>query len=138
MKKFKLAATVACTLSFCSAGVLADNIHLQNNTNTYMTASAGYSPCSSAAGDSGLIKPGEGMDVPSAALALFCTLGCEASIYASKSCSGKKIATIKINKDKTVGAVTNAPGSSYVIAASGNTVTATGGRFKNLFNFLFG
>lgn len=138
MRKFKLAAVVACTLSIYSAGVFADTIHLQNNTNTYMTASAGYSPCSSAAGDSGVIKPGEGMDVPSAALTLFCTLGCEASIYASKSCSGKKIATIKINKDQTVGIVTNTSGSGYVITSAGNTVTATGGRFKSLFNFLFG
>lgn len=138
MKTFKLAAIAACTISICSTAVFADNIHLQNNTNTYMTASAGYSPCSSAAGDSGMIKPGEGLEVPSAALSLFCTLGCEASIYASKSCSGKKIATVKINRDKTIGAVSNANGSGYVITASGNTVTAVGGRFRSLFNFLFG
>lgn len=138
MKTFKLAAIAACAISICSTSVFAGNIHLQNNTNTYMTASAGYSPCSSAAGDSGMIKPGEGLDVPPAALILFCAYGCDASIYASKSCSGKKIATVKINKDKTIGAVNNTSDGVYVIAASGNTVTATGGRFRNLFNFLFG
>ncbi|MHB1222193.1 MAG: hypothetical protein ACYC0J_09385, partial [Gammaproteobacteria bacterium] len=134
MKTFKLAAITACAISICSTAAFADNIHLQNDTNTYMTASAGLSPCSSAAGDSGKIKPGESLDVPSVALTTFCMFGCDASIYASKSCSGKKIALVKINKNQTIGAVTNTNGSGYVITAAGNTVTATGtGRLKSLF-----
>ncbi len=138
MKLLKTAAIAACVLSLNTIANAGHHVYLQNNSDEHMTGAAGISPCSSIAGSTGIIAPGQTFEVPSGVLGLYCMFGCNVSVYASKSCSGNQIATVHLNKDHSIARVDNLS-THYKISASGEMITAENTSvFKNLFNLLFG
>ncbi len=123
LKKIILLNVIAITcLPFFA---FAMDIHLENNSDTYVTAQAGFSPCSSVAGDNiGIIKPrtkdGPGkLTVPERALYVFC-LGytCDAHIYASNNCSNE-IAIVTASYSEGIKGIKNLDDKHYIASGSG-------------------
>ena len=138
--KIALLSVLMSSTVAVAATTTTTDLLLQNETGAYATAYAGVSPCSSAAGDRGIIKPHESISVPGFALSLVCASGCEGNIYISKNCGGSKIATVTISDKKTVTHITNHNVNGYVVSASGDglVVKLTGGPAKKWYNFIFG
>lgn len=99
------------------------NIDVINNTDSYGTGYINFSPCSASAGDKGILKPHATFSVPESAIKLFCGSSCDAHVFASKSCSGKEIAKVKIDSKKGVTSITNYDKEHYNISGGGTSVT---------------
>lgn len=123
IKHFLLSTVIltvaAPTLAFADVSVT-------NTSSAFYTANMDLSPCSSIIGDKGIMKPHSALSIPKAVIDLYCGIKpCEAQVYLSKNCSGKKIAKVTIAKDKGVTNIENYD-SDYVITGLGNTVTISG------------
>lgn len=117
----------------------ADDIHLLNNTNFYGTAHVSYSPCSSAAGDTGIMHPHGTLVVPGSAITAFCgPFSCDAHLYMSKDCSGKEVATITISSRKGIIAIKNHDPEHLSLSGSGSQgVINPVSLWKKWFGFMF-
>lgn len=120
MSRKKLALTLIITtlpvISFA-------DITLVNNTDLYGTAALSMSPCSSRAGDRGIIPPHGTLTVPQSILNSFCSLwSCDAHIYATKDCSGKEMATITVNSSDGITNIQNNVSDQYTITGGGMSI----------------
>lgn len=127
---------VAICVFACSLPAFAD-LSISNTTSAHATARTTTSPCSSAAGDQGILKPNSTLVVPKFVVDLFCLAGCDAQVFISKDCSAKKIATAHIESLKGVTSITNHNVEGYYVTASGNSVTIAGGPSQTWFDYLF-
>jgi len=109
-----------------------------NKSNAYATGRAGYSPCSSFAGEKGVLQPLGTMTIPQMALDLYCKPNCNVDIYISKSCSGKSIATAHVDYNNGVTSVSNHNAGAYHIAGTGHNMYLEAGAKKSLFDLIFG
>lgn len=125
MKKFFLLNALAFSLSPWMAHAI--DITINNNTNLHGTGYINSSPCSSFAGENGIIKPHSSLTIPQAIMGLFCIMGmpCEAHVFMTKDCSGKEIATAKIDLKKGILDYTNLDPEHFDIQASGGNVNVT-------------
>jgi hypothetical protein len=111
---------------------------LTNNTNSYAVAKVGGF-CSTMAGDQGLIKPHQVMDIPSSTydnIKMICGSGCDADIYMSKSCSGERVATVRLDKSGASN-IRNYNVKGYTVTGGGFALAMDGGSFKNWLNYFF-
>lgn len=116
---------------------LAD-ITVNNASNAFATANMDFSPCSSIVGDAGMMKPKTNLTVPKAVTDMYCGIKpCQANVYLSKNCSGKKIAVVTVDKDKGVIDIKNYS-ADYAFSGSGNSIVLNGRSHGGLFEWLFG
>lgn len=119
--KFVLIATLISSPLTAQA-----DMTLTNKTNTPATAIAGFSPCSNIAGSKGIVQPHSSLSVPQAVLDIYCPASCEASIYMSKNCSGRRIAIVTANKTNGVTKIVNLGVKGYEVHGSGMNLDVTG------------
>lgn len=108
----------SASLLMLSAPAFAD-VSIANNTNAAATALTTTSPCSSAAGDQGVIKPHSNVVVPQWVVGLYCAFGCDINVYISNNCGGPKIATIHATADRGVTNINNHHVNGYKVVGSG-------------------
>lgn len=136
-----------CALAFCSLPIVAfattdSDIYVTNNTNLYGTGYFSFSPCSSMVpnGD-GIVKPHQaGFKIPGSFIKIFCgSSDCEATIFASKDCSGPKKGVVTVNANKGVVKITNYDKEHFNVTGSGNNITVSqvSGSFTDWIKSLF-
>lgn len=120
-----IALLSALTISISPLLAHADVI-INNYTNAPGTAYAGMSPCSSVAGDKGIIKAHSKMVVPQFVLDVYCSKSCKANVFMTKNCTGHKIATLTVDKTGITG-ISNDNVDGYVVSGGGKNVSVNGG-----------
>ena len=142
MKLFRFKISTAITLASISLAAHAD-LSVVNHTESfgtaYLSTVIASSPCSSRAGDRGIMKPNGKLDVPQAVFTIFCgLLTCEAHIYADTNCGGNEVTRITVDPYKGITDINNLDPEHYVASHSGNDVIMDPGPGnKNLFQRLF-
>jgi hypothetical protein len=117
-KKWTIGLTLLCTLN-----CFAKDITVDNRTDKYGTGYLNYSPCSSKAGDKGIVKPHSSMKMSQSTIETFCGFfSCDARIYASKDCGGSEIAIITLNYDHGVTHIKNLDKEHYSFSGSGSHI----------------
>lgn len=116
---------VIATLILASTPLIASAetmITIINNTDSYGTGYAGFSPCSTIAGDAGIIKPHETKSLDISAVSMFCgDRNCDGHVFLNKSCSGRQMAKVVVNAKKGIISVTNYDTQHYNVTIDGNT-----------------
>lgn len=105
---------------------------VDNHTKAYGTAQTGMSPCSSSAGNTGLIKPHGVYKVPEDAFNMFCKTTCQIKLYMNKNCSHKPIGIIKVNHTKGILKIDDYHVNQYALSGSGFLLAVEGGPKKNI------
>jgi hypothetical protein len=138
MKMKLLVLLGAVTLSMTPFAAFAD-ITIKNNTSSAATAFAGNSPCSSAAGDRGVMQPHAQVTIPDFLVGMYCSSDCKAQVFMSKNCSGKSIATIVANKREGIKSIANNDSSpnGYHLEGHGNTISIEGGPSRKWYQLFF-
>lgn len=113
------------------------DIDVRNNTKGFGTAKTNLSPCSSTAGDAGIINPDSNLTIPQFVLNLYCAFGCNVEVYMTKNCSGKSIATLTVNPNKGITKINNHNEVGYFVLGNGKAASINGGPVKNIFDFIF-
>ena len=141
MKKFALISALA--FSAFPLFAYADDISIMNNTNSpgtgYLSGKYSDSPCSSDAGTGGVIEPHSSIVLPEYVINLiYCSISpCKGTIFMSTNCSGRKIATVTIDRRKGVTDITNHNVDGYIVSGGGSSISINGGPTKKWYNFLF-
>lgn len=140
MRKHRIALFGVLLISSLPLSTYAD-VTVVNNTDYYGTASLSLTPCSSRAGDRGIIPPHGSLTVPGSLLNTFCSLfSCDAHIYASKDCSGKEVATVTVDSENGITSIKNYAKDQFVINGGGMsaTIDPASGSWKNWLKWFFG
>ena len=119
MKKRILA--LSCLMAMIALPAMANtgDFNITNNSDTYGTIQIGYFPCSSWAGEEGIMKPHALHVFTHTLISTICGKSCSADFYPSNNCSGKIIGTAKIDEDLGVISYTNNDEAHYSITGAG-------------------
>ncbi len=133
------ALTLLSSSAFAVHGV---DIHITNNTDFPGTGFVNSSPCSSKAGDIGIVKPhGAPVSVSTSILSLFCVFSssCEVHVFLSKDCTGKELGTANVDANKGIVNFTNLDTEHYVITGDATHITVDPVKksWKDWFRFIF-
>ena len=137
--KIKPRYIISLLLVTSSTAFALHDITVANNTDSYITGKTKTSPCSSVVGDKGIFKPHSVATVYQIVEDLYCSHSCDGEVYASKNCTGSKIATVTLDPHtglKNLRILDNhyrVVGDNYNVALE-NTASEK----KGLFSFLFG
>lgn len=118
----------------------AADLTIINNTDIYGTGYVNFSPCSSRAGDKGILKPHQPLTVPGKVFSIFCLgFSCEAHVYGTQDCSGKELAAVTIDPDKGVTKINNYDKEHFAVSGTGTNIIIdpVNKGWKNWFNWLF-
>jgi len=124
----KLIFNIVCISIPTFSFAMHSDLHIQNNTGSYGTATLSTmlssSPCSSHAGsEMGIIKPHEPLTIPQIAFDIFCgLLPCQAHVYATTDCSGPEVAVLSIQNGWGITGI-QSQDSRYKFSGSGNNLT---------------
>lgn len=136
MKIKCLALLSTVSLSIIPLTAFAD-LTLVNNTASPATASVTGSPCSSAAGNLGILQPHGGkVVVKDWILNMYCKNGCTGHVYMNRNCSGKSIATVMAKTSDGVTSVSDVA-DGYKIAGMGKSVSIEGGPSRKWYQLFF-
>lgn len=139
MKLKSLALLGAISFSIIPLAAFAD-LTIVNNSSSAATASVTGSPCSSAAGNMGILQPHGGkVVVKDWILNMYCKNGCTGHVYMNRNCSGKSIAEVKASTKDGVTDVQVADGSTdaYKIVGRGHNVSIEGGPSRKWYQLFF-
>jgi len=111
-------------LSAFSLPIIANaaSIDLINNTDYYGTAKVSIF-CSNMAGNNGVIKPHDKINISQDALNFACPGTCDAQVYVTKDCSGKAIAKAKLDNKKGILDIHNLDEQRFHISGGGTSAT---------------
>jgi len=137
MKINKSVLLLSSLISLAPSFAFAD-ITARNDSDVYATASIPPGICSSLAGSKGIIAPHQSITVSQGIVNMNCSIGpCVASIFPSRNCSGKKIATITVYGNRGIVDIKNHDSKRYVVTGGGNQATLSNVGLKGWFQRLF-
>lgn len=107
------------------------SLTVSNNTEKPATAYIGTKFCSGDYGAMGIIEKHTKKAIPQFVIDTYCGKACDVKIYMTTDCSGEKVATLSVDKQKGIVNIINHDVDGYVVSGGGNYGQVDGGPKKN-------
>jgi hypothetical protein len=120
------------------------DIRIMNNTDSFVTAAVGSSPCSSEQGNAGVAKPHQPINIPHIVFTIYCglTTSCTGHVFMTKDCGISARETVTVNVDAIAGRITSYDNHdkehyNFIVTGQNVVINQIKSSPKSWFRFLF-